>query len=197
MSGLRGDGSRSEIQSCSEAVVLEPFPVLTLVVGPVDAAVVLLPEALGLRGVDEDLVDALADLGEGVVGHEVRGRALVRGVHDSPPSSLRKTPAAEMPAYIVCGSAGSIWIECVLPPAPGFQRSRVGWSMRLQHRLPARLGRSSGTGRPVHLRATASRHAQARRATSSRASARDPRAGRALRCSPRRAPSSERWTVAP
>ncbi len=57
---------------------------------------------------------------------------LFAGVHDSPASSLRKTPAAEMPTYIVWSFAGSNWIECVhIPPAPGFQRSRVGWSIRL------------------------------------------------------------------
>ena len=57
---------------------------------------------------------------------------LFAGVHESPPSSLRKTPAAEMPTYIVCSFSGSIWIECVhIPPAPGCQRSRVGSSSRL------------------------------------------------------------------
>ena len=42
-----------------------------VVVGAVHAAVVLLPEALRLRGVDEQLVDALADLRERVVREEV------------------------------------------------------------------------------------------------------------------------------
>src|SRR6476469_10411448 len=60
-----------EAEAARKAVVLESLPVLAAVIGAVDAAVVLLPEALGLRGVYQDLVHALAELWERIVGHEV------------------------------------------------------------------------------------------------------------------------------
>src|SRR5438093_13483087 len=63
-------------EAARKAVVLEPFPALATVVRAVDPAVVLLPEALGLRGVDQDLVHTLAELGERIVGHEVGRRSL-------------------------------------------------------------------------------------------------------------------------
>ena len=48
------------------------------------------------------------------------------GVQCSPESSDRKTPAAEMPAYIRFGRVGSRTIEWRhIPPAPGFHRGRV------------------------------------------------------------------------
>jgi len=66
-----------EAEVARETVLVEPLPAVTPIVGAVDAAVVLLPPALGPRRVDEQLVHALADLRVRVVGHEVGGDVLV------------------------------------------------------------------------------------------------------------------------
>ena len=51
-----------------------------------------------------------------------------RGCQEAPPSSDRKTPAAEIPIQSFCASSGSSVIECVIsPPAPGDHFSRVSW----------------------------------------------------------------------
>ena len=55
-------------------------------------------------------------------------RLVFAGCQEAPPSSLRKTPAAEIATHIRAAFAGSRTIEWVIrPPAPGNQRSRVGW----------------------------------------------------------------------
>jgi hypothetical protein len=66
-----------EPERARQAVVLEALPALALVVRAIDAAVVLLPEPALLLGMEEHLVDALADLREAVVLVEVCGCALV------------------------------------------------------------------------------------------------------------------------
>src|SRR5205085_12401418 len=66
-----------EPEPARQAVPLEALPRLAVVVRAVDAAVVLLPEATLAARVREELVHALADLGERVVGEEVGRDALV------------------------------------------------------------------------------------------------------------------------
>src|SRR5206468_12123693 len=68
-----------EAERARKAVVLEALPALPVVVGSVDAAVVLLPEPAVLPGVEQPFVYALADLGKRVFGKEVGGSAVVRG----------------------------------------------------------------------------------------------------------------------
>src|SRR5579859_8012363 len=49
-----------------------------------------------------------------------------------PPSSVRIQPTAEIPIHILAAFEGSGMIVCRhKPPAPGSQRSRVGWLARL------------------------------------------------------------------
>src|SRR3954447_26953138 len=58
-------------------------------------------------------------------------RPLLIGVHVSPPSSVRKAPAAEMATTIRFGSSGLIRIVCKQsPPAPGCPFSPLGCSRR-------------------------------------------------------------------
>jgi hypothetical protein len=66
-----------EAEAARQAVRLEALPVVAAIVRAVDTAVVLLPQTAWPLRVDEELVHALADLGERIVGHEVSGRALV------------------------------------------------------------------------------------------------------------------------
>src|SRR5919108_572799 len=66
-----------EAEAARKTVPLEPLPRVAVVVGAVDAAVVLLPQTAGTGRVGEQLVDALAHVRERVVREEVRGHALV------------------------------------------------------------------------------------------------------------------------
>ena len=55
-------------------------------------------------------------------------KPLLIGFHVSPPSSVRKQPAAEMATKIRCGSSGWMRIVCKhRPPAPGCQFSPLLW----------------------------------------------------------------------
>ena len=150
--------------------------------------------------VDEQLVDALADLGE-LVLLKSAAVPLFSGSQVSPPSSLRKTPAAEIATYIVWSFSGSIWIECVhMPPAPGFHCSRVGCSIRLRTGSQVAPLSSIATGRRAPRPARTFRPGRARRATPSRPSARCLRATQGLRCAPmscRDRSSAGRWRRRP
>ena len=77
-------------------------------------------------------------------GSDRRGRSTPRcprsrGCQVAPPSSDRKTPAAEIPIQSCCASSGSSVIECVIsPPAPGDHFSRVSCPSSAVVHLPAR-----------------------------------------------------------
>src|SRR5262249_55755988 len=66
-----------EAERAREAVALEALPAVAVVVGAVDAAVALLPQTSVLACMEEHLVDALADLRERIVRHEVCCRPFV------------------------------------------------------------------------------------------------------------------------
>src|SRR5207248_5515302 len=66
-----------EAEPARQAVPLEPLPRVAVVVGAVDAAMVLLPQPAGTARVGEQLVHALAHVRERVVREEVGGDALV------------------------------------------------------------------------------------------------------------------------
>src|SRR5919108_743564 len=74
--GIVGVEREREAEAGGEAVTVETLPGITTVVGAVDAAVVLLPQAFRALRMDEQLVDALADLGIRV-WHELGGDVLV------------------------------------------------------------------------------------------------------------------------
>ena len=173
-------------EAARQAVVLEPLPVLAPVVGAVDAAVVLLPQAPGLPWMEQQLVDALADLRERVVGHEVRCRPLVR---------RRPGPAAVLAAEDARGRDADVHRLRIVrvdldrvrahPAGAGIPALASRMLDQAQHGIPALAavvraeedaGRAAEPQRPVGARA--------RRATSSRASARDPRVGRGPRSAP-------------
>ena len=77
---------------------------------------------------------------------------LFAGSKVAPPSSLRKTPAAEIPIQSRSAFSGSSAIEWVIsPPAPGNQRSRVGCSriaLFARHVAPESSERKRTPGSP-------------------------------------------------
>ena len=150
MSGSRGWSMIGKPKPLGQAVAVEPLPVVAAIVRAVDAAVVLLPEPLGLRRVREQLVDALADL-RVLLGHEVGSDVLV----DRRPGLARRRPSGTSPRRrwrrtSGSGSSASSWIEWQhMPPAPGSQRSRVSCWVRLAtdaNVLPPSVERSSAPG---------------------------------------------------
>ncbi|MFC5039659.1 hypothetical protein [Ornithinimicrobium kibberense] len=55
----------------------------------------------------------------------------LRRSHVTPPSSVAKTPAAEIPTHIRSGSCGSATMVCrTRPAAPGLHSWADGWSVR-------------------------------------------------------------------
>ena len=93
-----------------------------------DAAVVLLPEPPRLGGVAEHLVHARPTSGKRSSGRKHASVPTFVGCQLSPPSSVRKTPAAEIPIHSLLGVVRVEVIECVIkPPAPGVHFSRVSW----------------------------------------------------------------------
>ena len=130
---------------------------LARVVGAVDAAVVLLPEPLRPGRVEEELVHALADFGVRV-GQEVGCDA---GVDRRPASRRRRRSGTSRRPRSrrtsAAASRGSIWIEWQhMPPAPGFQRSRVACSTSPVDGRQLRPSRRSGRARPARRRGRAS-----------------------------------------
>ena len=148
-SGSCGSSASAKPNCDGKPLPVEPLPVVAAVVGAVDAAMVLLPQPVGLRGMRKQLVDALADL-RVLLRMEVCCDVLV----DRRPALAPVVDCGtRRPRRSRCTSsrsrAESSGSTC--PPAPGCQRSRVGCSRRprfTSHVSPPSSERKSTPGSP-------------------------------------------------